>query len=177
MTGAGVEDMIDEAEGMLKSISAMFNNVPDIVGTLRKAIEENAELRRQAEEYMKERIAGLSQQLLDSATMSPSGVRIVTLRGPRLPEMAKGVAFTVRTLSPEATAFIGATADAAGKPLLTVMLTDDLTKSGLNASQIVREAARKIKGGGGGQPGFAQAGGKDAEGLTEAFEAMIQAIK
>ncbi len=177
VTGAGVEDMIDEAEGMLKSISAMFNNVPDIVGTLRKAIEENAELRRQAEEYMKERIASLSQQLLDSATMSPSGVRIVTLRGPRLPEMAKGVAFTVRTLSPEATAFIGATADAAGKPLLTVMLTDDLTKSGLNASQIVREAARKIKGGGGGQPGFAQAGGKDAEGLTEAFEAMIQAIK
>ena len=177
VTGAGVEDMIDEAEGVLKSISAMFNNVPDIVGTLRKAIEENAELRRQAEEYMKERIAGLSQQLFDSATTSPSGVRIVTLRGPRLPEMAKGVAFTVRTLSPEATAFIGATADAAGKPLLTVMLTDDLTKSGLNASQIVREAARKIKGGGGGQPGFAQAGGKDAEGLTEAFEAMIQAIK
>ncbi len=177
VTGAGVEDMIDEAEGVLKSISAMFNNVPDIVGTLRKAIEENAELRRQAEEYMKERIASLSQQLLDSATTSPSGVRIVTLRGPRLPEMAKGVAFTVRTLSPEATAFIGATADAAGKPLLTVMLTDDLTKSGLNASQIVREAARKIKGGGGGQPGFAQAGGKDAEGLTEAFEAMIQAIK
>ena len=73
--------------------------------------------------------------------------------------------------------FIAATKDAAGKPLLTVMVTDDLVKSGLNASQIVRNAAKKIQGGGGGQPGFAQAGGKNADGLAEAFAEMRAAVE
>ena len=83
----------------------------------------------------------------------------------------------MRELSPEGTAFVGATYDASGKPLLTVMFTEDLVKGGINASQIVREAAKSIKGGGGGQPGFAQAGGKDAEGLSVAFETIVNAIK
>ena len=58
-----------------------------------------------------------------------------------------------------------------------MMITEDLVKNnGLNASQIVREAAKNIKGGGGGQPGFAQAGGKNADGISEAFQAMKAAL-
>ena len=57
------------------------------------------------------------------------------------------------------------------------MFTDDLVKSGYNASPAVREAAKAIKGGGGGQPGFAQAGGKNADGIAAAHEALLQAIK
>ena len=58
-----------------------------------------------------------------------------------------------------------------------MMITEDLVKNnGLNASQIVREAAKNIKGGGGGQPGFAQAGGKNADGISEAFMAMKAAL-
>ena len=64
-----------------------------------------------------------------------------------------------------------------GKPLLTVMLTDDVVAKGHNASLMVREAAKAIKGGGGGQPGFAQAGGKDKEGLTAAFECLMKTFK
>ena len=79
-------------------------------------------------------------------------------------------------MSPKATAFVAATKDPSGKPLLTVAFTEDLTPT-LNAGQIVRTAAKEIKGGGGGQPGFAQAGGKDAEGLEKAFNVMIDAIK
>ena len=105
------------------------------------------------------------------------GLKIVELTGLRLPDVVKNVAFGVRAASPEATAFVGATIDPAGKPLLTVMLTDDIVASrGLNASQIVREAAKAIKGGGGGQPGFAQAGGKDAQGIAAAREAILAAL-
>ena len=98
---------------------------------------------------------------------------MTTLGGVRVPEIVKNVAFQVRNLSPENTAFIGATVDVSGKPLLTVMLTNDLVANGLNASKMVREAAKAIKGGGGGQPGFAQAGGKDADGISVAAQALF----
>ena len=153
----------------------MFNNAPDLVAALRKSIEENQELRRQAEEHFAERIQTISREMLDKAGFTPSGIKLVTMQGIRLPEVVKGVAFAVRTLSAENTAFIGATVDPSGKPLLTVMLTDDLTKTH-NASQMVREAARSIKGGGGGQPGFAQAGGKDADGINIALKTLTEAL-
>lgn len=90
-----------------------------------------------------------------------------------MPDVVKNVAFLVRQLSPEYTAFVAATVDMAGKPLLTVALTDDLVKNGLNASTMVREAAKAIKGGGGGQPGFAQAGGKDKDGISLAHTTLL----
>ena len=175
ITGAAVEDAIDEMQHTLRSVAEMFNNTPDIVGALRKSLEENASLRRQAEDAFNERVSNLSNQLLESAS-TVNGVKVVALKGVRIPDVVKNVAFAVRAKSPESTAFIAATADIAGKPLLTVMLTDDLVKSGLNASAIVREAAKSIKGGGGGQPGFAQAGGKDKDGLELAFQSLSEAI-
>ena len=99
------------------------------------------------------------------------------MKGVRLPDVVKNVAFAIRSRVSEPFAFVAATADGSGKPLLTVMLTDSLVKEGKNASTIVREAAKAIKGGGGGQPGFAQAGGKDAEGLEKAFDSMIASLK
>lgn len=172
ITGENVEKAIDEMADTLSEIGTMLHNAPDVLGALRKAIEENADLRRQADEYMKERTAMLARQLLESAKMV-NGVKVVIIQGPRIPEVVKNVAFAVRELSPENTAFVGTTHDLAGKPLLTVMLTNDLTANGMNASKIVREAAKAIKGGGGGQPGFAQAGGKDKDGLSAAMESIL----
>ena len=177
ITGPQVERMINETADTLRSIAAMFNNAPDLIATLKKSIEENHELRRQAEEHVAERIAALAKEMVEKAQHTASGITLVTMNGPRIPDVVKGVAFKVRELSPTATAFIGATVDAANKPLLTVMLTDDVVATGLKASDIVRSAAKAIKGGGGGQPGFAQAGGKDAEGLQTAFQSMIDAVK
>ena len=91
--------------------------------------------------------------------------------------VVKGVAFTVRNLSPSNTAFVAATVGFTDKPTLTVMLTDDVTAGGLSAAVIVREAAKAIKGGGGGQPGFAQAGGKDADGIEIALHILEDSIK
>ena len=175
ITGAKTEEALDTMADTLQDIGRLLNNAPDVLGALRKAIEENADLRRQAEENMKERIASLSKTLVDNAE-TIGGVKVVTMTGTRIPDMVKNVAFSVRNLSPENTAFIGATTDVGGKPLLTVMLTNDLVEHGKNASAMVREAAKAIKGGGGGQPGFAQAGGKDASGIETAFNALMAAL-
>ncbi|MDE5608075.1 MAG: alanine--tRNA ligase [Muribaculaceae bacterium] len=175
ITGARVEDAIDDMKDMLGQISAMFNNAPNLLQTLRRSVEENAELRRQAEDYFNERVANTAKELLAKATVV-NGIKVVSMNGVRLPDMVKGVAFNIRAISPEHTAFIAATVDAANKPLLTVMLTDDLVKSGLNASTIVREAAKAIKGGGGGQPSFAQAGGKNADGIGAAADILASSI-
>lgn len=176
ITGAKLENTIDEMTDTLHQISALLNNAPDTLHALKKAIEENADLRRQAEDYFNEKANNLAKELLGTVSIE-NGIKIVSMRGVRLPDLVKTVAFNVRALSPEHTAFIGATTDPSGKPLLTVMLTEDLVKSGLNASTIVREAAKSIKGGGGGQPGFAQAGGKNADGIAIASDTMRNAIK
>ncbi len=176
ITGPAVEDAIAELGNTLKTISAMFNNVPDVVSALRRALDENTDLRHQAEEYFNERVNNLATQLLDKASTTANGIKLVVLKGIRLPEIPKALVSALRGMSPKATAFVAATKDPSGKPLLTVAFTEDLTPT-LNAGQIVRTAAKEIKGGGGGQPGFAQAGGKDAEGLEKAFNVMIDAIK
>ncbi len=176
ITGETVEDAVDTVADTLQAVSAMFNNVPDLLGTLKKFIDENADLRHQVEQHFAERVDALSKDLLEHASHAADGTTLVTMRGMRLPDVVKGVAFAVRTLSPVTTAFVAATTDAAGKPLLTVALTDDLVAAGANASAAVRAAAKCIKGGGGGQPGFAQAGGKDADGLETAFNSLLQTL-
>ncbi len=176
ITGEAVENAMDDLMQNINAISGLLNNAPNVVDALRKAITENADLHKEVEGYMKEKINAMAAEAINNAA-DINGVKVATLGGVRIPEVVKNVAFAVRAGSPEATAFIAATVDMSGKPLLTVMLTDDVVKSGRNASQMVREAAKKIQGGGGGQPGFAQAGGKNKEGLTEAFEVMMAMMK
>ncbi len=176
ITGENVEKAIDETANTLKEIGAMFNNAPNLLQTLRKSLEENAELRKEAEEYFKERVNNLTKSVLESAEQV-GDIKVVKLMGVRVPDVVKSVAFGVRAASTEKTAFIAATVDMGGKPLLTVMLTDDLVKEGRNASMMVREAAKEIKGGGGGQPGFAQAGGKDKDGIVAAGQKLMELVK
>ena len=175
ITGENVEKAVDDLTAQLKEISAMFNNAPNLLQALRKSIDENAELRRQAEEYFQERVNNLVKQVLDKA-VEVNGVKVVSMVGVRVPEVVKNVAFGVRTASAQRTVFVAATVDMAGKPLLTAMVTEDLVKEGFNASNVVREAAKLIKGGGGGQPGFAQAGGKDKEGIAQAAQKMRELL-
>ena len=176
ITGEAVEDATNHAADILAQLSSMLNNAPDVVTALQNSIAENVALKKQAEEYFNERCKAVTEQAVAEATQA-AGIKIVTLGGVRIPDLVKNVAFGARKISPENTAFVAATVDMSGKPLLTVALTDDLVARGLNASVIVRNAAREIKGGGGGQPGFAQAGGKDKDGISRAFDAMLEALK
>ena len=176
ITGEKVENAMYEVTDTLREMAGLLNNAPDVVSALRRAITENADLHKEVDEYFKERIDNIASQLLANAE-EIDGIKVASLTGVRIPDLVKGVAFAIRAASPENTVFLAATVDVGGKPLLTMMITEDLVKNnGLNASQLVREAAKNIKGGGGGQPGFAQAGGKNADGISEAFMAMKAAL-
>ncbi len=175
ITGYQVEQKIAEYEDMLLEIKALFNNTPNLKQTIMKQIAENGELRREAEEYAKERIVMLKERLLKKAE-DVNGVKLISFCGPMVPDVAKGIAFMLRGEITKGLAFIAATESMDNKPLLTVMLSDDMVADGKNASQIVREAARLIQGGGGGQAHFAQAGGKDKEKLSLALEKMRELV-
>ena len=174
VTGARVEEMLDTVQDTLGHIKEMLNNAPDAVAALHKSLAENADLKKQVDEFMKQRIAILTKQLIAEAKLD-NDINIITLTGKRLPDVVKGVALVIKAECPSATAFLAAT-EHEGKPMLTVMLSEDLVKAGNKAGDIVRGAAKCIQGGGGGQPHFAQAGGRNPEGLNDAMEAMLKAL-
>lgn len=174
ITGAQVEQAVYDFEDTIKKISSLLNNTPNVIGALQKSIAENADLRKQAEEFLHERIKNLKNSLLEKAE-NKNGITLVTCTGLRLAEVVKGVAFALKAECAEDTIFLAATQEN-GKPMLTVMISENLTKDGLNASKVVREAAKLIQGGGGGQPHFAQAGGKNIDGLSAAMDKMKELL-
>ncbi len=174
ITGAQVEQAVYDFEDTIKRISSLLNNTPNVIGALQKSIAENADLRKRAEEFLHERIKNLKNSLLEKAE-NKNGITLVTCTGLRLAEVVKGVAFALKAECAEDTIFLAATQEN-GKPMLTVMISENLTKDGLNASKVVREAAKLIQGGGGGQPHFAQAGGKNIDGLSAAMDKMKELL-
>lgn len=174
VTGLGVEKMLDNMQDFANNLRDLMGNSGDLISSIRKAVEENANLRHQVDKFMEERTESLTKELVKDA-VTKEGVKIARLSGVRLPEVVKNVAFGVRKLSEGPTVFIGLTV-ANDKPMITIALSDDMVKAGYNASQIVREAAKAIKGGGGGQPFFAQAGGKDVEGLPLAEDIILEKL-
>ena len=169
ITGETTEKAVDEQQDMMRAMKLLFNNAPDLMASIRKTIEENADLRRQAEEFTKERIKRLKEIIIKNIDKS-SGVKVAKFCGTIMPEVIKDVAFQLRGEVGEHFIFVAGTISPEGKPLLTVMLSDDMVKSGLNAAALVREGAKLISGGGGGQAHFAQAGGKNAEKLPTAVD-------
>ena len=174
ITGARVEDMLDKVQDTLGHIKELLNNAPDAIVALQKSLAENADLKKQVDDFMKQRISILSKQLIAEAKQE-NDINVITLTGMRIPDVVKGVALAIKAECATATAFLAAT-EHEGKPMLTVMLSEDLVKGGLNAGNIVRAAAKCIQGGGGGQPHFAQAGGRNPQGLNDAMSAMRQAL-
>ena len=174
ITGARVEEMLDNLQDSLGQVKELLNNAPDAIAALKKSLSENADLKKQVDDFMKQRIAILAKQVENEAKQV-NGINVVMLTGKRLPDIVKGVALTVKADCPTATAFLAAT-EFEGKPMLTVMLSEDIVKSGKKAGDIVRGAAKCIQGGGGGQPHFAQAGGRNPQGLNDAMQAMLQAL-
>ncbi len=175
VSGEAVEKVLDSLQDTLRDLASFLGNASNVKVAVQKAMKENAELRQQVDQFFEERIKNLTREILAEAK-EINGIKVCRQVGIALPDVVKNVAFGIRKASPERTVFLAATVNAE-KPLLTVMISDDLVKEQrLNASQIVREAAKLIKGGGGGQPFFAQAGGKDASGLSSAMQKMLESI-
>lgn len=174
VTGSAVEDIIYDIQSTLKQAAALLNTT-NLIQAVEKTINENADLKKEAENVMQERIKATAEKLLAEKDII-NGINVCLMTGVRIPDMVKGVAFAIKEKSPSSTIFIGATTYKE-KPMLTVMATEDMVKAGFNASAMVKEAAKLIQGGGGGQPQFAQAGGKNAETLSLAIDKLMDIIK
>lgn len=159
----------------ISMIRTSFNNTPDVIAAIRRTIEENAELKKQAESFAKAQLQELKKRLLENVRLV-NGVNIVSLKITLAPDVVKNLAFQLRGEKQDHFLFVAGTTDVAGKPLLTVALSDDLVAAGLSASTLVRNAAKHIQGGGGGQPHFAQAGGKNADGLSVAVDEIVTEV-
>ena len=175
ITGEAAEESVYAMENMLNDLKGFFNNAKDLTAAIRKTIDENDGLKKQVDAYVKERLATLRDKLVNSAT-EQAGVRLVQTVIPTsvAPDAVKDLAFQISNILPENTlVVIGSTHE--GKPLLTVMISKDLVAGRqLNAGILVREAAKLIKGGGGGAPHFATAGGKDAAELEAAVKKVVE---
>ena len=171
-TGARVEEMLDTIQDTLSDLKALFNNTPDLGIAIRKYIEENAGLKKQVEDFMKEKEAALKERLLKNI-QEIHGIKVIKFCAPLPAEVVKNIAFQLRGEITENLFFVAGSTDA-GKPMLTVMISDNLVAGGLKAGNLVKEAAKLIQGGGGGQPHFATAGGKNADGLPTAVEKVLE---
>ena len=172
ITGKAVEDFLDKTEDFVRDLRQLFNNAPDLMATVRKCIEDNADLKRQVDDFKAQQAANFKNDMIQSVR-EVNGVKVFAGVFPLDAQSAKDIAFQLRAQFAEnIVVAIGGVAD--GKPNLTVALSDDLVRDGRNAGQIVREAARLIQGGGGGQPHFATAGGKNPEGLKQSIDKIIE---
>lgn len=172
VSGERVENLLDTVQDTLSSLRALFNNTPDLTVAIRKYIEENAGLKSQLANFIKEKEASVKEYLLKSIQQA-NGLQIIKFCMPMPTEVVKNIAFQLRGEITENLLFVAGTSEN-GKPMLTVMLSDNLVTSGLNASTLVREAAKMIQGGGGGQPHFATAGGKNEDGLNDAVNKVLE---
>ena len=172
ITGKKVEEMLDKAQDFIADLRGMLNNAPDLMTTIQKAIADNKELQAQVDEFKAQKAQEFKQSLIERAK-TINGVKVISGVLPIEPQNVKDMAFQLRTQFPEQLLVVIACATA-GKPTLTVALSDDLVKEGKNAGQLVREAAKLMQGGGGGQPHFATAGGKNPDGMKAAVDKVIE---
>jgi alanyl-tRNA synthetase len=175
VTAETAENFFYAQQDMIRDVRALLNNTPDLQQSLKKFFEENTKLKEQIEAFIKEKITFVKKQVIVNK-QEINSIRLFVLTGNFLAEIVKDIAFQLKKEFPEKSYFAAAT-HSENKPLLTLMISDDLVNAGLNAGQIIRDAAKHIKGGGGGQSYFATAGGKDMDGLTLALDEMIRKIK
>ncbi|GJG67819.1 alanine--tRNA ligase [Prevotella lacticifex] len=176
LTGKAAEEAVYTIEDTFNDIRALFNNAKDLRATIEKSINENSTLKKEVESFRQQRVEELKTRLVNEAR-DVNGIKVVSAILPIAANSAKDLVFKVREAIPEnLVCVIGSIAN--DKPMLSVMLSEDMVKDhGLNAGKIVREAAKLIKGGGGGQPHYAQAGGKDKDGIAAAVDKVIELCK
>ena len=173
ITGQKVEDMLDGQQDLMRSLKETFNNAPNLISTIKNMVAENAEVKKQIEQFKREKEVELKKQFLAGAT-EINGIKVVRIGGDLEPDSVRNIAFQLRAENQNLIVVAGTAF--AGKPMLTVAVSDDLL-SHFNASNLVKSAAKLIQGGGGGQPHFAQAGGRNCDGLQTAVGTILDAIK
>ena len=173
MTAQNCEEAMYLMEDNMRALKALFNNAKDLQGVLKKYIEEHDSMKKEIEQFQAQAVERAKEMLVERAQLV-NGVHVVKAVLPLEAAQAKDLVFKIREAMPQQLlCVIGTTAH--DKPLLSVMLSDDMVKDhGWNAGQMVREAAKLIQGGGGGQPHYASAGGKNLDGLSAAVDKVVE---
>jgi len=169
VTGEGAEAMVCGMQEMLRTARAFFNNVPDLTGAISKLIEDNAAFKKQAEEFARQKAADFAARLAEKAE-EVNGIKLLVSSVTVDPAMMRNAVLALQK-GMKNTAVVAAY-EYEGKPQLLLAYSDDLVAAGRNAGKEIREAAKAIQGGGGGQPGLATAGGKNVAGLSDALETL-----
>ena len=174
ITAKGVEDLLDVQQDTITEARELLNNTPDLLSAIKRSVDENNDLKKQLEVFMHEKIISLRDKLIAEAVLI-KGIKIIHFQSGLSADAIKTLAFQIRNIVTEKLFFVAGSVHE-GKPSLTVLLSDDLVVGGLNAVNIAREAAKEIQGGGGGQPFFASAGGKNAAGILKAVEKALEYV-
>ena len=172
ITGEALEAHLYKIQNLMKEIHALFNNVPNLKATIVKSIAENAELKKEIEEYAKEKALAMKNELLKDIK-ERAGVRYISAMLPAAPATVKDIVFALRQEQPE-NLFVVIGSVYNDKPQLTISASADLVERGINAGKIVGQAAKEMQGGGGGQAHFAQAGGKNPAGVKAAIDKVFE---
>ena len=170
ITGGVAVESIHQMEGLLKNLKGLMNNAPDLQGAIEKLVQENADARKQLEAVAAEKAAALADKLLAEAE-DHNGIRVARFESSLDPQQVRNVALLLQKKA-QNLVLAGAYAFD-GKPNLVLMYSNDLVSKGKNAGKDIREAAKFIQGGGGGQPGLATAGGKNPDGLKQALDTLV----
>ena len=172
-TGKECEELLYQMEDTLKYIKSFFNNAKDLQGVIQKYIDEHDAMKKEIEQFQAQAVERAAQRLVEKAR-EVNGVKVITTVVPMNPAAAKDLAFKIRAAVEGSLLCVIGSHDN-NKPQLSIMMSDDMVSDhGLNAGQMVCEAAKLIQGGGGGQPHFAQAGGKNTDGLSAAVDKVIE---
>lgn len=174
ITAEAAEEFAYQQQDLIRELRTLYNNVPNIQQAISRSIEENAEMKKQIEKALKEKAKQKKAEIIEKAYES-NGIKIFTFIGNMNMDAMKDIAFQLKGETKETFAFVAGIMDE-GKCSLMLMLSDDLVSDGLHAGKIIKDAAKHIQGGGGGQPNFATAGGKNMNGLTIAVATVKESI-
>ena len=173
ITGEAAEDMVYDTQNTLSSIEQIVHN-PKLVQAVEKMAESNAALGREIEEMRKEKVAAMAEDIAKNTPMT-NGVVLISHISKHTSEVMKDLAFALRQrVSERLVMVVGNLYE--GKPTLNIMLSDDVVAMGVDAGAIVRESAKLMNGGGGGQKHYATAGGKNPDGLQAAVEKAVELV-
>ena len=167
-TALGAETLVNEQMAVVSELKDLLKAPKDVVKAVQTLLDERSALQKQIEALQNEKVQQLKNGLLDKIEVVNGHSRLVEKVDVPSADALKQLAYDLKAKVDNLAVVLGA--DINGKPQLAVMLPDSLIKDrNLNAGQVVKELAKNIKGGGGGQPFFATAGGSDSAGLDAAL--------
>ena len=173
VTGEQAERILYAAEDTLTSLGEALHN-SQVETAVRKMLESNDALSKEVESMRREQVAQWAEKIAASTPVR-EGMQLIAMQTDRRADFIKDLAYNLRSHSPQLVFVVGTVSE--GKPSLTVMLGEEITSRGVNAGAVVREAAKLMQGGGGGQAFFATAGGKNPDGLQAAIDKAVELIR